>query len=185
MASTLKVNTIQGASNTATAIKTNGGTDALTIDTSGRVLLPQRPQFKVQRTGNTDMGSSAANDKIVGFDDVSTSGTINVGGFWSTANQRATAPVTGMYHFEIHAYTLTGTTGQIGIGLYVNGATAKGRDFRLNYDESGYTSVNFCSSVYLAANDYVEFYFIQQSGGGTLHLSSGQYYGGVAGYLIG
>ena len=39
MSSILKVNTIQGASNTATVIKTNGGTDALTIDTSGRVTL--------------------------------------------------------------------------------------------------------------------------------------------------
>ena len=37
MASTLKVNTIQGASNTATTIKTNGGTDAITINTSGNV----------------------------------------------------------------------------------------------------------------------------------------------------
>ena len=37
MASTLKVNTIQGASNTATTLKTNGGTDAITINTSGNV----------------------------------------------------------------------------------------------------------------------------------------------------
>ena len=37
MASTIKVNTIQGASNTATTIKTNGGTDAITVNTSGNV----------------------------------------------------------------------------------------------------------------------------------------------------
>ena len=43
MSSILKVNTIQGASNTATVIKTNGGTDALTIDTSGRVTQPVLP----------------------------------------------------------------------------------------------------------------------------------------------
>ena len=48
MASTIKVNTIQGASNTATTIKTNGGTDAMTIDTSGPVsythlTLPTTP----------------------------------------------------------------------------------------------------------------------------------------------
>ena len=51
MTSTLKVNTIQGASNTTTTIKTNGGTDAMTIDTSGRILTPARPAWSAYRTG--------------------------------------------------------------------------------------------------------------------------------------
>ena len=44
MASTLKVNTIQGASNTATTIKTNGGTDAITINSYAvRSVISVRP----------------------------------------------------------------------------------------------------------------------------------------------
>jgi len=175
MTSTLKVQNIAHT----------GGTTGITIDSSGIVLFPQRPQFKVQRTANTDMAAAQNGDKIVGFDDVSSVGTINVGGFWSTSNQRATAPVTGMYHFEIHGFTNPNTSGAIGIGLYVNGSFPKGRDFRLQYDENGYTSVNFNSTVYLIANDYVEFFFIQNAGTGSFHTSSGTYYGGVAGYLIG
>ena len=53
MSSTLKVNTIQGASNTTTSFKTNGGTDALTIDTTGRVSRPVTPYIYMH-------GSSAA-----------------------------------------------------------------------------------------------------------------------------
>ena len=43
--STLFVNNLQGASNTTTTFKTNGGTDAMTINTSGIITSPQKPAF--------------------------------------------------------------------------------------------------------------------------------------------
>ena len=179
--STLITTTLQGIN----TIKRDASTTAMNINSNGVITTPTRPMFKVQRNSNVDLNSSNNNTKITGFNNDTGAGTINVNNFWDTTNDRATAPVTGMYHFEIHGFTQPGTTGAVGIGLYINGVANKGRDFRLFYDENGYTSVNFNSSVYLEANDYAEFWFIQNSGTGTLHTSSGTYYGGIAGYLVG
>ena len=179
MASILNVDKIRATGST---------TDALTVDSSGRMLTPNRPMFKVYRTSNTDFGSSQNNTKMTGWDDDTSAGTVNVGGFWSTSNDRATAPVTGMYMFEIKGYFNINTYGQIGIGMYVNGGSAKGADFRINREQNshnGYDSVNFHAHLYLAASDYVEFYFIQQNGTAVFHTSSGNYFSGVCGHLVG
>jgi len=163
-----------------------GTAQALDIDSSGRILTPNRPMFKVFRTANTNYGTSDV--KMTGWDDDTSAGAINVGGFWSTANDRATAPVTGLYMFEIKGFFHNGTYGQLGIGMYVNGGVAKGADFRANRENGsyiGYTSINFNAHLYLDANDYVEFYFIQKAGTAEFHASSGNYFSGVCGHLIG
>ena len=177
MTSILKVSEIQDPTNSNTA---------LTIDSSGRILQPAKPMFKVYRSTNFNYTSAQNGQKMTGWDDVSSAGAINIGGFWDTVNDRATAPVTGMYMFEIKAFFHTGTYGQLGIGMYVNGGTAKGADFRVNRSNSsfGYDSVNFNAHLYLEANDYVEFYFIQQSLTAELHTSTGNYYSGVCGHLV-
>ena len=179
MASILNVDKIRATGST---------TDALTVDSSGRMLTPNRPMFKVYRTTNTNYTSSENNTKMTGWDDDTSAGTINVGGFWSTTNDRATAPVTGMYMFEIKGFFHTGTYGQLGIGMYINGGAAKGADFRVNRENGsylGYDSINFNAHLYLSANDYLEFYFIQHSGTAQFHPSSGTYYSGVCGHLVG
>lgn len=179
MASTLKVQNIAHT----------GGTAAMNINSNGVITTPNRPMFKIQRTTSTEYGSAQNNTKITGFDDATIAGTVNVNSFWDTTNDRATMPVTGMYQFELKAYFHTGTTGQIGVGLYVNGSTgtAKGGDYRINRLASGagYDSINVQWNLYLSANDFIEFYFIQQSGGAQMHMSSGNYYGGITGFLIG
>ena len=93
MTSTLKVNTIQGASNTTTTIKTNGGTDAMTIDTSGRILTPARPAFHVQ---NNAQQTASANNETVLFQVVN----LNSGGHWDASNHKFTVPVAGIYVFD-------------------------------------------------------------------------------------
>lgn len=179
MTSTLKVQNIAHT----------GGTNAMNINSSGVITTPNRPMFKIQRGANVQYGSAQNNTKITGFGDATSAGTVNVNNFWDTTNDRATMPVTGMYQFEFKAFFHTGTTGQIGVGLYVNGSsgTAKGGDYRYGRDtvSAGYDSVNVQWNLYLSANDFIEFYFIQHAGNAEMHLSSGNYYGGVVGYLIG
>jgi len=93
MASTLKVNTIQGATNTTTAIKTNGGTDALTIDTSGRVFRPVLPSWNLMGIPNAP---SAGNQYIFGSGGAST---VTQGGCTHNSTTGAiTVPVTGTYY---------------------------------------------------------------------------------------
>ena len=60
MASILKVNTIQDATNSNTA---------MSIDSTGRILTPARPSFRAKRSGSATTVSSG-NDII--FDDVTT-----------------------------------------------------------------------------------------------------------------
>jgi len=163
-----------------------GTSQAIEIDSSGRILTPNRPMFKVYRTANTNYNTS--DTKMTGWDDDTSAGSINVNNFWDTTNDKATAPVTGLYMFEIKGFWLNNTYGQFGIGMYVNGSTAKGADFRVNRENGsyiGFTSVNFIAHLYLDATDYVEFYFIQRSGTAEFHPSSGTYFSGVCGHLIG
>ena len=163
-----------------------GASQALDIDSSGRILTPNRPMFKVFRTANTNYSTNDV--KMTGWDDDTTAGSINVNNFWDTTNDKATIPVTGLYMFEIRGYWLQGTYGQFGIGMYVNASNTRGADFRVNRENGsylGYTSVNFVAHLYLNANDYVEFYFIQRAGTAEFHPSSGNIYSGACGHLIG
>ena len=86
MASILKVNTIQDATNSNTA---------MTIDSSGRVLTPTRPHcFVVFDETATGGYQSVASGAVLPF----ASAKINVGGgTYDSSNYRYTVPVTGMY----------------------------------------------------------------------------------------
>lgn len=179
MTGVLKVDTIQSTT----------GNAAITIDSAGRILQPNKPMFKVHRSANVQFTSANNNTKLTGWDTDTGAGAVNIGGMWSTANDRATVPVTGMYAVEFKGYFHTGTYGQLGIGIYVNGGTSKGSDWRRNRDDfgtyNGYDSVSWVTHLYLNANDYFEFYYIQHGGTQQFHPSSGDYYSGVVGYLIG
>lgn len=85
MVSILKVDNIQ---NTA-------GTDALTIDGSGRVLMPEKPVFYAvgQSTGFV---STTGSTQIITDWDTSSSDYINKGGM-SYSSGRVTVPVAGVY----------------------------------------------------------------------------------------
>ena len=91
MASTLKVNTIAHS----------GGTNAMTIDSSGRLLTPARPSFRAHLSANgawTDITHSG--NYAVVFD----AEKYDVGGNYSTSTGRFTVPITGTYYFAARCY---------------------------------------------------------------------------------
>ena len=96
MASTLKVNTIQGASNTTTTVKTNGGTDALTIDTSGRILQPAKPAFRAHKSSTQ---TASGSNELITWNTTE----INQGNCFGS--NVFTAPIAGIYVFSIVALT--------------------------------------------------------------------------------
>ena len=165
----------------------SGATEAINIDNSGRVIMPQRPMFKVYRTANINYGTADVDVKMTGWDDDTSAGSVNVNNFWDTTNDKAVIPVTGMYMFELKGFKGTGTYGQIWLIMKVNGGQAKGADFRLNRSNSGFgwEGVNFNAHLYLDEGDYVEFYFNSATGNAYFHPSSGNIYSGICAHLVG
>ena len=82
MASILKVNEIQHT----------GGTTAMTVDSNGRVLMPQRPLFKAGKTSTQNAVSVGTYEPVDWDVEV-----FDVGNNWD--NTEFTAPIAGMYYF--------------------------------------------------------------------------------------
>ena len=149
-------------SNHPVSITTND-TPQLTIDTSGRVTVPNQPGFRAGRTGNYTPGSGV---DIV-FNTTSAGGMFNDGGHYSTSTGRFTAPVAGKYFFttmviwgpsvpnntsmtDSFRFAINGTvrTYSNRRGYYVNGITGDGGYF-----------VDTSTDVFkLSAGDYVTVY---------------------------
>ena len=71
-----------------------GGTTGLTVDSSGRVLQPTKPAFRVEkRASNQGSLANGVNTAVTFEHEV-----FDIGG--NFANNKFTAPITGIYHFE-------------------------------------------------------------------------------------
>jgi len=146
MASTLKVNTIQHT----------GGTSAMTIDSSGRVLTPARPSFSVHLSNATSITSS--NNTIV-FNSV----VHNQGSHYNSSNGIFTAPVTGLYYLSagIGVFLNTGSDSRYLVVYLQTGNTnyqdilLTGRENAVNTSGSTYGGVHVAGVVPLNANDAV------------------------------
>ena len=131
MASILKVNEIQHT----------GGTSALTMDSSGRVLQPTKPAFAVRNARSSSFRGDnlfGGSDTTVIFDigsDFATSGA-NDGGF--------VAPVAGVYCFSMMGFTSNSAQ---------NNATG---GFYLQFSKNG-SQVGHKVYGYAAAADYNRF----------------------------
>lgn len=137
---TLRVNTIQSST----------GTNALTIDTGGRVVSPNRPSFLAY---NVTFNQNVLNDAVIAM-----TGTYdNNGNHYNTTNSRFVAPVAGKYFFW--ASLLAGSTAASYSGdgrFWKNGVNSQ-----MAFYASGDTTIVIRKSVgmaiiNLAVNDYVE-----------------------------
>ena len=96
MASTLKVNTIQHT----------GGTTGMTIDSSGRILQPNKPAFHIYR--KTGGGGTGVNG-VVAWNTAK----VNVGTMCNLSTGITTIPVSGLYHLYVIGLSTSSSGGNM------------------------------------------------------------------------
>jgi len=162
MASIIKVNTIQDATNSNTAVS---------VDSSGRVTLPQVPAFHAWKSSSQ---TSSADDETVTFDNI----TLNTGSHFS--NNVFTCPVAGVYFFSCK-WLSSHSTDQDDIYIQVNNVS-KSRSRNPLSASNSHETVTLTYIASLSVNDTVRV---------TINSSGGSLYGGAEGwttfmgYLIG
>lgn len=159
-----------------------GNTNAIYIDTSGRVTLPSQPAFKAAFSTAADTTFSN-NSKLpfnaLGFDR---------GSNYSTANSRFTAPVAGTYYFYCSVYgTSSGGNSTMALRLYKNGVDSgyNAADVYIG-NASGQVAISqiqFTGVLQLAANDYVEMYGTGYNASALFRVYTGQSV--FTGFLLG
>ena len=165
------------------AIKHSGGTSAMTIDSTGRILTPARPAFRA-RIGSSTGGHGTNGTLVFETED------FDIGGNYDHTNGRFTAPVAGVYWFCFDALTATNTSGAentntdlVYVEFQKNGSAFGTRSFMYF---TGLTlfqqTINRADIFSLSANDYITVHM------GSEHAysdQSGIYDPVFQGYLIG
>lgn len=154
------------------SFKTNGSTQ-LTIDSSGRLLYPNRPFFYA-KVGND--GDGYTNNPYV-FTQV----IHNIGGHFVTsgtgAYSRFIAPISGLYAFQTApAYKQSGVNWNCRVRI--NGADYAEVGRLIGYPDS-HSIIGGSVTLKLNANDYVDL----SASGAAYHLNSNLNY--FTGYLLG
>ena len=166
MTSILKVSEIQDPTN---------GTTAATIDSSGRILQPAKPAFKATCAAQTIATSTHVIMNAVGT-------VFNVGGHYSTTSKTFTAPVAGIYYFY-GTWFGSGSAGRAMTSFYING-TRSSEHLTLMSNVNGGVPYPGSDTFQLSANDEVQWYGYQESGGNVaINTNSNITHWG--GYLIG
>ena len=153
------------------AIKHSGGTSALTIDSTGRILMPARPAFNVWYSG-----SNLASVATIVWNNEE----INVGSHYDTSNGRFTAPITGIYSFSWFAISTSGT--EFGTILAIDGSESS-HVYTFSNAASGdnqFESGSGSTLLSLNAGQYVEI----KCKNGTM-LGAANYHNNFCGYLLG
>ncbi len=146
MASTLKVNEIQHT----------GGTSAMTVDSTGRILQPAKPAFKAYITGNQN-APSANTFTTIQFN----AENYDIGGNFNTSNYTFTTPVAGIYYFYTSYSYVANTGSESGgiISIAVGGSSIAAVDFYIKGSNARYgsccsTTVQLNAGVAVTARAY-------------------------------
>ena len=116
-------------------IQSSGGTAALSIDSTGRILTPARPAFRGSRTA-TGADYTTETDMANYTED------FDIGDGFNPTTGIYTVPVTGLYHINFNlTHGSVAAATDINARLYVNTD-----DFRIRQDPEAGTSASLCYS---------------------------------------
>jgi len=173
MTSILKVSEIQDPTNSNTA---------LTIDSAGRVLMPQKPVFRATgpSPSNVNNQNYTTTTKLTFWNNEM----FDVGSnFDAATNYRFTAPITGYYQFNCNVQFRDLTSGQVAIYFYKNGSAYTGARGEAKTDATiDRWQLNLNDVIQLDATDYVEVY-MWSSADTNLDFIANE--SSFSGYLIG
>ena len=165
-----QVSRISNANDQALQFVTNGS-ERMRVDASGRVTTPYQPAFYWTKTSTQTATSSS---QVVIWD----SSKVNTGNHFN--NQRFTAPVAGVYLFQLFTLSL-GDTATNDTHIIKNGSTIMSRQRNSTGTQHETTA---CSAIIsLSVNDYVE---VQLGAvNDVVYGDFGDGWSGFSGHLIG
>lgn len=173
MTSTLKVQNIAHT----------GGTTAMTVDSTGRILTPARPAFCVKRNGNQGITNNTA-EKIQWNEE-----RFDIGSnFDHTTNYYFTAPITGIYQFQynLRLENLDTAGSYVQVKMKKNSGTTLDT-YTIDLNEEFTSDVDYHmathASIYqLTASDTVYVEYHQSGGAVQTQIQSESIF---SGYLVG
>ena len=174
MASILKVNTIQDATNSNTAIS---------VDSSGRVTFPAKTfiSFQGTRAANVDIANNeifgATNDGQAAFSISGSLGAGNSGITYNSATGVFTVPVGGFYHVGFTFYYNQGQVLNTRVQMYVDGIL-----HAMAHSDQTVGTIALNHALVLSANDEIHF---QNTSGGTRTIYEGDSHQFGFIYLVG
>jgi hypothetical protein len=167
----------------ATTIKESTGTNtAMTIDSSGRILTPQRPAFHARLS--TGSGTGTQGDIVFNEED------FDIGSNYDTSNGRFTAPIAGIYYFAFDALVCESNGDQLTDGNYCavrfhkNGSNGLFSQYSYNRTTGAtqYNTINRIDCIQLSASDYIQVHVDNKY---IYSDATGQYDATFQGFLIG
>ena len=155
-------------------IRANGSTtDGLTIDSSGRVFTPNRPDFLAE--GSASYVSYSSGDTLQ-YNSDNYGIQRNVGGHYSTSTYQFTAPVAGLYFFYASAYANAVVSSGLQLVHKNSGGTIQDKAIHYDTDTRG---KQVTATFQMASGDTME---VITEDAASYYLNA---YGRFLGYLIG
>ena len=167
-----QIEVAEGASNEGQIVfKTGGTTTNMTITKEGYVKTPNQPSFRAYSssdyTANGVLESANWTEQHDNNNDFS--------------NGRFTAPVDGVYHFDVYwdSYQSLG-----GLHLLVNTGSYYVKWEPTGNTNNGWETKSYSTKIKLSSGDYVRLVGAHASGNNPFHMGSG-HWGFFAGHLLG
>ncbi len=131
-----------------------GGTTAMTVDSTGRILTPARPAFRAFIPSNLTEADYTSGTTQITFPSES----YDIGGNYNTGNGKFIVPITGLYHFHVNFYVGEVTTATYTSAYLFVGTNEVSRT--INDPQGGLYGITVVTDVLqLTAGDEVEAHF--------------------------
>jgi hypothetical protein len=162
---------------TRNMILATAGSERMRINSSGYITTPSQPKFFARKTTSTALSSTEV--QLI-YDTV----TFNIGSCYNASNGRFTAPVTGVYQFNItNSFTSSNNNVYNAVYPWVNGSSSTYNWVRLRGTtvNGAYGGINGSMTIALTAGDYLQLTAYSQFTGVSLSSDETTF----SGFLIG